>query len=131
MRRIIATFAGLALVCGLGACAGTPADTSSEPSASPMQNTISPTENPYETHAGSVTLKNGKVVDCIINGGVTCDWDHPRNPMPNEETKAHPQYFKLNTGDTVPCVTLRNHTKYQTYDNGISCDWNHTTGRAD
>lgn len=130
MRRIIATFAGLAFVCGLGACAGAPGDTSGEPSASPMQNATSPSENGADK-VGSVTLKNGKVVDCIIHGGVTCDWNHPRNPMPNEETKAQPQYFTLNTGDTVPCVTLRNRVKYQTYDNGISCDWNHTTGRAD
>lgn len=76
-------------------------------------------EKPETSGAKTVQLRDGRVVDCVEDIGVDCDWDSPRKLGDGEKPSKQATYYKLKDGRVVPCYVFDGGK----YSGGISCDF--------
>lgn len=73
-------------------------------------------DDPYETTA-TVGLADGRIVDCVKDFGLVCDWAHPRRPKAGEKANQQARYYRVN-GRVIPCATRSGVSV-----NAVTCDF--------
>lgn len=69
--------------------------------------------------AKTVQLRDGRVVDCVEDIGVDCDWGSPRKLGDGEKPSRQATYYKLKDGRIIPCYVFDGGK----YSGGLSCDF--------
>lgn len=73
-------------------------------------------DDPYDASM-TVGLADGRIVDCVKDTGLTCDWAHPRRPKAGEKANRQARYYRLD-GHVIPCASRAGGSV-----NAVTCDF--------
>lgn len=73
-------------------------------------------DDPYDASM-TVGLADGRIVDCVKDTGLICDWAHPRRPKAGEHANRQARYYQLD-GRVIPCATRAGGSV-----NAVTCDF--------